>query len=829
MHPTTTTPTNGFGSAGGSRRRPLAAHAAAALAALVALAALAASAAATLGLAAAPAMADNCPNAGLRAQNNSTQLPDCRAYERVTPEFKEGFVAIPVGFTDEGRLAYLSNGNFANNGNGYAGIPGGNGYLASRTGSGWSTKGLFAAGPDFSPSNPQPLFAYQGRAYAAAYSSDLRSSLYQMRRADQSETAVTDLYVRRPDDVFTRIGSALDPLDPVSLSKAATQFVASDDLSHVVFSVGGVASVGSDGTYEYVGTGGGQPRLVSVDNAGQPLAPGPRCATTSVGGYHGLSADGRVIFFSCGDAVYARVSGTTTIDVSASQCSRAPSDPGGSCDAPSPAGFQGANADGTRVYFTTSQQLVSGDIDDTNDLYECDLPTQASEPVVPVNLCPDLREVSGATSGANVKGGTRISDDGSRVYFVATGVLAPNSGANDAPAIAGDDNLYVWTRNAAHPDGETRSVAKLDPADAAKDGMRQTTDDGRYLVFATYAPLIDHGPQADTDTARDIYRYDAETGELTRLSTGADGEGGNEPGTDANFIPVGYGPGLPNRPAPRGAMTDDGGSVVFATDESLAPSDTNGTVDVYLWHDGRVSLISSGQPSADYKFTLGTTDPFGSGPVPIEGFISPSGRDVFFTTTVQMIPSDIDTVMDVYDARVDGGFDMSSPPTCTGDGCQGGRSVPPPASKPNSTSSTGQDGPSQTMPAFSVKTPTTAQRKLVVSTGKVSLSVTTNAPGTLSARATATLAQRLRAVGSAKRAVTKAGTVSLSLTLSKTALAELKSRRKLTVKVLVRQDNVAIARTVSLKLTQPKAAKKKTKKKSSRTTPRHAAAKGGRS
>jgi hypothetical protein len=818
MQTTTPTTTNGSGSAGGSRCRSLARRAASAFTVL------AAAVAAALSLTAVPALADDCPNAALRAQNNSTQLPDCRAYERVSPEFKEGFASAPVGFSDEGRLAYLSNGNYANNGNGFAGNPGGNGYLASRTGSDWSTKGLAPAGPDFIPTSP--ALAYQGQAVAKAFSSDLRSSLFQMRRADQPDDAVSDLYVRRPDDVFTRVGSALDPLDPLSSRKAAVLFTASDDLSHVVF------SVGSGGTYEYVGTGGGQPRLVSVDNAGQPLTPVPECTTTTTGGYHGTSADGRVTFFAClpagsgaSDAVYARVDGTTTIAVSASQCTRASSDPGGVCDAHSPAGFQGANADGTRVYFTTSQQLVNGDTDETEDLYQCDIPAGTPPPVVPFNPCPDLREVSGAATGASVKGDTRISDDGSRAYFVATGVLASNLDANGAAAVAGDDNLYVWTRNAAHPDGQTRFVAKLDPSDANKDGMRQTTDDGRYLVFASYAPLIDHGPEADTDTARDIYRYDAETAALTRLSTGADGQGGNQPGADANFIPIGYGPTLPNRPAPRGAMTDDGRSVVFTTDETLAPNDTNGTVDVYLWHDGRVSLISSGKPSEDHNFTLGTTDPFGSGAVTVEGFISPSGRDVFFTTTAQLISSDVDTVMDIYDARIDGGFDQSTRPKCSGDGCQSPPSAPPSATKPDSMLLTGQDGSPRATPAFTVGKLTASQLERVAPRGKVSLMVTTNAPGTLSAKATATIVKRPRTVGSAKRTVAKAGTVSLLLTLSKKARAELKRKRRLTVKVLVGQDNVAIARTVSLKLTQPKM----TKKKSLRTTPRHAVSKGGRS
>jgi hypothetical protein len=820
MHSTITAATSGAGSSGGSRRRPLARRVASALAALAAVAA------AALGLAAAPALADDCPNAALRAQNNSAQLPDCRAYEQVTPEFKEAFPPAVNGLTDDGRLTYESNGNYAGNGNGLGAVPGGNLYLETRTGSGWSITALSPPGPEYYTANTSGL--------TKGFSSDLRSTLWQMRRGDEPDS-VNDLYLRR-GDAFTRIG----PVPQGGIG--GTKIYNSDDLSHMAFL--GAQS----GVYEYVGGGSGQPRMVSVNNAGQPIAPG---CVSIMGGrlstYRVISADGHAIFWtpSCGSAsvVYARVDGATTIEASASQCTRAPSDPGGACNADSGTvyeGFQGANADGTRVYFTTSQQLVNADTDATMDLYECDIPAGTPAPVGAVNPCPDLREVSGAAAGADVQGVTRISDDGSHVYFVATGVLASNTDANDAQAVAGDNNLYLWTRDTAHPNGETRFVAKLDPADEAQQAAgnlwapftgdylgraAQATDDGRYLVFATYAPLIDHGPQADTDTARDIYRYDAETGALTRLSTDSDGQGGNEPGQDAQITPIAYDTvTYPISRSSRLVMTDDGGSVVFTTTDALAPSDTNGTVDTYLWHQGRVSLISSGRPSLDGPIA-GVGKPVGTSTF-VLALISPSGRDVYFTTTARLLSSDLDTAVDIYDARVDGGFAPALAPTrCAGDACQGGRSAPPPDARPGSTSSTGQDGSRQTTPAFTVGKLTASQLKRVVSTGKVSLLVATNAPGRLSAQATATLAKRPTTVGSAKRTVMKAGTVSLSLTLSKKARSELKGKRKLTVKVLVRQDNVAIVRTVSLKLTQAKTSKKK----SSRTTSRHTTAKGGRS
>jgi hypothetical protein len=786
MHPPTTTSTTGSCSAGGLRRRPLARRVASAFAVLTA------AVAAMLSLTAPPALADDCPNAALRAQNNSAQLPDCRAYEQVTPLFKEGFGGATTLFTDD-RLVYVSNGNY-DNGNGIAGLPGNNGYLATRTGSGWTSTGLAPHGPDYIPSgyvdNPSaPL----ERAYPVAFSSDLRSTVWNMRRGGQPYT-VRDLYLRNPDGVFSRIAAASD--QPVGNGILST-VSGSADLSHVVYSSGD--------TYEFVGAGDGPRRTVSVDNAGQSLV-GPQCPVTR----GSVSADARVVLFTCvngGDysyrgtnSVYARVSGTTTIAVSGSQCTRAPSDPGGACNVHSPVSVAGTDPNDTKIYFTTSQQLVNGDTDDTNDLYECDIPTGAVAPDGSVNQCPDLREVSGA-DGADVQQVTKVSADGTRVYFVATGVLASNPGVGGTTAVPGAQNLYVWTRDAAHPDGEMRFVA----ADAGAD-YAQTTPEGRYLVFTTSVPLIDNGPQADTDTAGDVYRYDAETGGLSRLSTDADGAGGNEPGADANIVTASH-----------GAISDDGTSAVFTTTEALASDDTNGTIDSYLWHDGRVSLISSGKPSDDAFFGLYSQQAFGTFQA-IQTFISPSGRDVFFTTTAQMIPSDVDAIIDTYDARVEGGFVQSPPPRCSGDACQGGRSVPPPATKSGSTSSKGHADQPQTAPTFSVKKLTASQLKRIGSTGKVSLTVTTNAPGTLSAQATATLAKRPRTVASGKRKATKAGTVSLTLTLSKKARAELKSKRKLSVKVLVRQDNVAITRTVSLKLTQPKPKKSSRRRSGTRTS-----------
>jgi hypothetical protein len=49
---------------------------------------------------------------------------------------------------------------------------------------------------------------------------------------------------------------------------------------------------------------------------------------------------------------------------------------------------------------------------------------------------------------------------------------------------------------------------------------------------------------------------------------------------------------------------------------------------------------------------------------------SENGNDVFFTTRSQLVPQDGDDAVDMYDARVDGGFSPLSQPPCGGEACR---------------------------------------------------------------------------------------------------------------------------------------------------------------
>jgi len=716
-----------------------------------------ASTAAILGLlsagTASPAVAaDTCANAAVRAQTGSAALPDCRAYEMVSPPYKEGFPVNLRAFSDDGIVSYRSPGTFAGN---PSGVLLAKGYYATRSAAGWITT---------APSPHEAIYDTRTNGGIQAESSDLRRSLWVMSRRDVPEDEF-GLWLRGPDGVFTRIGNA-----GFATAMVPTIGGVSDDLSHIVFNYALAGSAVSTALREYVGTGNSGPaREVSVDNFGQPT-PAETCNPD-------MSGDGRVIVFMAGcnldlgirRQVWARVGGSVSVAVSRSECTRTSGDLGGACNGVSPAMNEGAADDGSRVFFTTSQQLVNGDTDTGNDLYACDISAGELVPVGAANPCAPLRQVSGTAADAQVENVVEISDDGSRVYFVARGVLADNLGASDVGALAGAANLYLWERNGAHPAGQTQFVARLDSPIIPQ---VQMTPDGRYLVFVTGSGLVTEGPGADTDGgASDVYRYDASTGVMVRVSTSVAGGGGNAPGFAAGLG--------------ESSITSDGSTVIFGSGEALSLADTNGGGDVYSWRDGHVSLISAGGGS-----------PLG---------ITPSGRDIFFETGAPVLPADGDVIGDIYTARVGGGFDPPRPSaSCSGDGCQGLLSGGPGLSGPRSGLS-GDGDPADAGVVLSLRAVTVAQRRRLAATGKLTVTVKANKAGRVSATARAKIGGRSVAVGSGRQTMATPGAVAVSLRLSRDARSQLAARGRLTVKVVVSHSKATRGRSVTLKLTRARA------------------------
>jgi hypothetical protein len=308
------------------------------------------------------------------------------------------------------------------------------------------------------------------------------------------------------------------------------------------------------------------------------------------------------------------------------------------------------------------------------------LPT-ASEP----NPSPALTEVSGTAPGANVEGsGITVSANGLTAMFVSPGVLAGNEDAIEETAKQGDHNLYVWRRDGSHPEGQVTFVGRLINNDLvqAKQGAGQfskpeTTPDGRYVVFSTASQLV----PTDTDTGSDVYRYSPESGELTRVSTGPLGTGGNADGFNA-ALPTRAIDGSTRDPWPSQlSISQDGQSIVFATSEGLVPRDGNGATDIYLWKHGHVSLISSGASGNEVSET--------------EFAIDLSGQDIYFATGEALSPSDTDSVNDVYDARVEGGVSFVEAAVCGGEACQPAGPSAPSSPSPATTQARAPESPAK--------------------------------------------------------------------------------------------------------------------------------------
>ncbi|MET0600677.1 MAG: hypothetical protein ABW167_01695 [Baekduia sp.] len=732
------------------------------------------------------ATTDSCPNAQLRALNDSSGLPDCRAYEMVTPPYKQGFAPLKPVYGD-GAVAYYSTGSF--DGNPYGGL--GNQYAALRAETGWKTIAM-------NPPGEQWVFRQVPEGTQEGLSSDLRSSLWAMRprselgERDEEHPERDGIYVRRPDGVFSLIA-------PNPGTTIIRVFASTPDLSHVV--LGGELGQVPPNLYEVIG-GDQVLRPIGVDNSGAPL---PGAGVSGAGGLcsSGISADGRVIFFGTGDSYgcyrpRARVGGTTTIDMSASECTRAAGDPGGVCNADAPVNPVGFARDGSRAFMTTTQQLVNGDTDASNDLYACDIPVGTIAAEGPLNKCPSLRQLTtGAAGGADVEnvigaGSAGVSKDGSHVYFVARGVLAANRGANDQLAVAGAYNLYVWQTDAEHPAGHITFLARItNISDVVGNSETQVTPDGRYLLIGTTTQLVSSGPGVDTDGANDVYRYDSETGKWLRISTGTTGSGGNaETSTTIGF---------------RNAMTNDGHTIVFTTPEVLAPADANSDTDVYAWHEGQVSVIS----------------PDGGG----DPGISTSGTDIYFTTTSQVTAADSDTSSDVYTARVDGGFDLRESGPCEGEGCSGAPSAPP--GPPLGVGGFGGQGDVQEpAPSFTLRAISAAQRRALAQTGRVAVTVTASKPGSVSARVTTTIGGKPSNGAMARETMAQAGSVQLMLRLSKKARTRLVAKRRLSVKIVVSHSKFALPRSATIKLTLAVKTQEKVKGSS---VGRGSVGKGGRS
>ena len=704
-----------------------------------------------------PALAATCPNEQLRSESNtnpatgepySEGLPDCRAYEMVSPEYKQSHDVNPVNnsgvavATDGGAAGFSSEGAFSEPENDIGGFEVLNYYTSQHGESSWETLSAFPPVTLISSPNKRGL--------SSDFSPDLRSAQVNCgasalgkngdisprvvcARRDAGGSWVSTPFYLSPEN--TRVGTA-------------NYMGASSDLSRVFIQpeaalLPGDTTTAGAGLYEIagVGTESAKLRLVNVEGpieseselvihrgaAREGPALGDRRITPKVGGtdYHAVSENGEVVFFTATGAgseaatIYARVEGgrpgahTVAVSGQAAATGSAPSE----CDSvclgsvakkvgqEGAAIYQSASADGSKVFFTTAQKLMNEDANEVTDLYEYELGTNR------------LVLVTGGKEGQETLGVVRVSSDGSHVYFVERGALAakePDQNENTWRNANGEvehevasetgENLYAYDTVS----GELKFVAGTG---ANRSGVKessdveryaQTTPDGRYLVFSSAGQFAGDTNSAAAEAA---YRYDFQTGELTWISQASPGleaeresqqqtPNPNE-GKSAIIAPI---PG-----------TEDGAEAdiedwnravsgcpkgVSETEREQCPEGQYDGEDVIFTTAEKLQADDANSAPDVYEWRDGTVAMVSdghdtqteSGTLIGASGMSASGSDIDFFTHAALVGQDTDVLEDLYDARVDGGFPAPpAEPACSGEQCQGNPS--PAQSFPPATSS----------------------------------------------------------------------------------------------------------------------------------------------
>lgn len=616
--------------------------------------------------------ADSCPNAMHRV-GPAANLIDCRAYELVSPADKGGMIVQPSESLEAGSQV-SSDGNALLYGlagalDGAEGGPIGHPYVARRGGPAWASASIV---PPILPSS-NPGLETAGRTQGG--SADLSRAVVYTGAALTPDAweGGSNGYPHYVRDTATGVHRLITPAPVAGSAPYAVNFMGgSADFDQLLIET--TAALTPDAVA--LPTGFFDFKLYKWDDGGLTLESVLPDGTPAVGTAAGsathlvaggvnerttgtISADGDVVYFTSPAAATGRVyrrTGGETVMVNAAENPDEAVPPGA-------AAYRLATRDGRRVLFTSQQHLVPEDTNSTaaagNDLYVYD--AQADP-----NSGRHLTLVSTPTTpgaATNVQGVFGIADDASRVYFVAQGQLT-----SDAP-VGTTNKAYLWESADVTDSGdpEIRYLATVGASAVTNSGAynqtingsatrRSVSAGGEALMFLSSGQL---DPDRDNGGTEQVYLYLRAEDRIRCISCPV-GRPASAAAQIRYFVTVLNGGirGIEPR-----YMSADGSRVMFESVDALAEGDTNGRRDVYVWADGEARLVSSGRSD------------FNSFAVEI----SPSGDDIFFTTTERLVASDTDDARDVYTARVGGGLPDPPRPTpgCLGDACQGAGGSPP--------------------------------------------------------------------------------------------------------------------------------------------------------
>jgi hypothetical protein len=410
-----------------------------------------------------------CPNESLRTENDSLLLPDCRAYEQVSPaDNAEAFVppsdaslgpgegyattSTPMqAATDGSSIVYVAEPPTDGSGEGTGNAGGGEGdqQLARRGGSGWTVT-------DIQPLGSGPSSAYQG--FSAELAFGVLATGAEEPLSTEVETPCPLLYSRagtgpfRP--LFTTEGAC--PVAQVAHSRPA--FVgASADGSHLLFEsaakkptadvVSGAGVAEGEGHENIYDSTGGELHLVNIlpggahraaPNAtlggltGEPsieISGGAGTITPSVAVDGAVSTDGSRIYWTDlavgnGDLYVRENDAAEPSEESSGRCTERQA----ACTvrvSAGPATYEAATPDGHYAYYTESGRLLRFDLDAFNVAIAEGQSLETADAAARSAVTPAGAAVQGVI-GLNETG-----EDGAYLYFVAEGALAPGAEARE--------------------------------------------------------------------------------------------------------------------------------------------------------------------------------------------------------------------------------------------------------------------------------------------------------------------------------------------------------------------------------------------------------------
>jgi hypothetical protein len=439
---------------------------------------------------------------------------------------------------------------------------------------------------------------------------------------------------------------------------------ASSDLTHVVFATeNGGGAIGPlrewvAGRVVFVGVSNKEGEVWTGAEVGNnpSLDKNVRLEDGDANLWRAVSEDGSRVIFNYSGELYARVnveqpqSPMKDLGQPGEECE----DPADACTVKLSAGtarYVGASTNDSKVFYI-----------ENGNLYEYKLPIGSVK-----------GQARALTSGGEVQGVSQISEDGSYVYFVAGEALKNEhgetlkniSGVEPSP---GADNLYVSHQGGAEPVKFIATLSANDGSDwevlnggqweggPGSDSavLAPGVAGGAHLAFTSGESLTgyDNRDAVSGGLDSEVFLYDTETGVLTCASCDPSGA---RPVGSAGLATAHY---FGNRGAsnyrPRDLLAD--GSLFFDSSDALVPHASDGRQNVYEYEDGQIypiSNVAGGQES----FFLDA---------------SPDGQDVFFATADQLLPEDTGDNVVVWDAREDGGFpvNVSAPPCTTGEACR---------------------------------------------------------------------------------------------------------------------------------------------------------------